>query len=127
LAHLLDIRCIMNNHHKINYIEIPVKDVTASKQFFSQVFAWQFVDYGQDYACIKDAGIAGGLFKSSSTVSIAQGSVLLVIYSDNLAASQRAIEKAGGVITMPTFSFPGGRRFHFSDINNNEYGVWSEK
>ncbi|VVT23323.1 Glyoxalase family protein [Marinobacter salarius] len=24
------------------------------------------------------------------------------------------------------FSFPGGRRFHFSDPNGNEYAVWSE-
>ncbi|MFT6899346.1 MAG: putative enzyme related to lactoylglutathione lyase [Paraglaciecola sp.] len=117
----------MNNHHKINYIEIPVKDVAASKQFFSQVFAWQFVDYGEDYAVMVDAGIAGGLFKSSSSVSTAQGSVLVVIYSVDLAASQIAIEQAGGKIIKPIFSFPGGRRFHFSDINNNEYALWSDK
>jgi predicted enzyme related to lactoylglutathione lyase len=85
------------------------------------------VDYGEDYAGIKDAGIAGGLFKSSSTVSIAQGSVLLVTYSADLAASQRAIEKAGGRIIIATFSFSGGRRFHFSDIYNNEYALWSDK
>lgn len=24
------------------------------------------------------------------------------------------------------FSFPGGRRFHFSDPNGNEYAVWSD-
>jgi predicted enzyme related to lactoylglutathione lyase len=117
----------MNNHHKINYIEIPVKDITASKQFFPRVFAWQFVDYGEDYAGINDAGIAGGIFKSSATVSTAQGSVLLVIYSADLAASKSAIEQAGGKIIKPIFSFPGGQRFHFSDVNNNEYALWSDK
>jgi N-acetylglutamate synthase-like GNAT family acetyltransferase len=24
------------------------------------------------------------------------------------------------------FSFPGGRRFHFSDPNGNEFAVWSD-
>ena len=117
----------MNKHHKINYIEIPVKEVAASKQFFCKVFGWQFVDYGEDYACIVEAGIDGGLFKSDGTVSTDQGSVLLVIYSADLAASQSAIEQAGGKIIKPIFSFPGGRRFHFSDPNLNEYALWSDK
>ena len=33
---------------------------------------------------------------------------------------------ADGKITKPTFEFPGGRRFHFSDPNGNELAVWSE-
>jgi predicted enzyme related to lactoylglutathione lyase len=27
---------------------------------------------------------------------------------------------------VPTFEFPGGRRFHFSDGAGNLLGVWSE-
>jgi hypothetical protein len=26
----------------------------------------------------------------------------------------------------PIFSFPGGRRFHFTDPSGNELAVWSE-
>jgi predicted enzyme related to lactoylglutathione lyase len=26
----------------------------------------------------------------------------------------------------PIFSFPGGRRFHFTDPSGNEYAAWSE-
>ena len=37
------------------------------------------------------------------------------------------IEKAGGSILKAIFSFPGGRRFHFSDPNGNEYAVWTDK
>jgi predicted enzyme related to lactoylglutathione lyase len=33
---------------------------------------------------------------------------------------------AGAVITKPIFSFPGGRRFHFTDPSGNELAVWSE-
>jgi predicted enzyme related to lactoylglutathione lyase len=37
------------------------------------------------------------------------------------------VRKAGGKITKPTFSFPGGRRFHFADPSGNELAVWSDR
>ena len=48
---------------KINYIEIPVKNVAESKALFHQAFDWTFTDYGDDYASINNAGIDGGLFR----------------------------------------------------------------
>ncbi len=117
----------MSAHHKINYIEIPVKALASSKAFFNQVFGWQFVDYGDDYAAIQGAGIDGGLFVSEHSVSTDNGSVLVVLYSDDLSQSQSDIEAAGGRIKVPTFEFPGGHRFHFCDGNNNEYAIWSDK
>ncbi|HEY2179092.1 MAG TPA: VOC family protein, partial [Caulobacteraceae bacterium] len=35
------------------------------------------------------------------------------------------VEAAGGRISRPIFSFPGGRRFHFTDPGGNELAVWS--
>jgi predicted enzyme related to lactoylglutathione lyase len=49
-----------------------------------------------------------------------------VIYSSDLEATQQAVRAAGGTITRPIFSFPGGRRFHFTDPSGNELAVWSE-
>lgn len=117
----------MSQHHKINYIEIPVKALASSKAFFNQVFGWEFVDYGDDYAAITGAGIDGGLYVSEHNVSADKGSVLVVLYSDDLAQSQTKIEAAGGTIKTPTYEFPGGRRFHFYDGNKNEYAIWSDK
>lgn len=117
----------MTQHHKINYIEIPVKALASSKAFFKQVFGWSFVDYGDDYAAIQGAGIDGGLYSSDKKVSTQTGSVLVVLYSDDLAATEKAIVAAGGAIIVPTFEFPGGYRFHFIDENENEYAVWSDK
>jgi len=37
-----------------------------------------------------------------------------------------AVTAAGGEIVRPIFSFPGGRRFHFTDPAGNELAVWSE-
>jgi hypothetical protein len=117
----------MSQHHKINYIEIPVKALASSKAFFNQVFGWTFVDYGDDYAAIIGAGINGGLYVSEYNVSVDKGSVLVVLYSNNLAQSQALIKSAGGTIKTPTFKFPGGYRFHFCDGNDNEYAVWGDK
>jgi predicted enzyme related to lactoylglutathione lyase len=39
---------------------------------------------------------------------------------------ERRVKQAGGKIVRPIFSFPGGRRFHFSDPSGNELAVWSD-
>ena len=112
---------------KINYIEIPVKNVTESKAFFHQAFDWTFTDYGDDYASIDNAGIDGGLYKSDQTVSTKTGSVLVVMYHHDLIAIRDKLVSLGATIIEPIFSFPGGKRFHFSDKNNNEYAIWTDK
>ena len=116
----------MNEHEKINYIEFPAKDIPAVKTFFSAIFGWKFEDYGPDYVAFSDEGVDGGFFKSDQASTTANGSTLAVFYSNDLASTQAKIEKAGGTIVLAIFSFPGGRRFHFSDPNGNEYAVWSD-
>jgi hypothetical protein len=49
-----------------------------------------------------------------------------VLYSADLKATEEAIVAAGGSIIVPTFQFPGGRRFHFADGVGNVLAVWSE-
>ena len=111
----------MNKHEKINYVEFP-----ATKQFFSDVFNWSFVDYGPDYSAFSGAGLDGGFFKSDLNSSTDKGSALIVFYSSNLESTQTKIERADGSIIKPVYSFPGGRRFHFSDPSENEFAVWSD-
>ncbi|WP_396587359.1 VOC family protein [Bermanella sp. R86510] len=111
---------------KINYIEMPSRDLDATKKFFSDAFGWSFIDHGDEYMAIENAGIDGGFFKSENVATTQNGSVLVVLYSNNLEASLKNVMQAGGNIVQDIFSFPGGRRFHFSDPNGNEYAVWSE-
>ena len=117
----------MNNHEKINYIEFPAKDFDATKDFYSSVFGWSFVDYGPEYMSFDESGFAGGFYLSELKSSKEQGAALIVFYSKNLPNTQSKIESAGGSIIIPTFSFPGGERFHFSDPNGNEFAVWSDQ
>lgn len=116
----------MPESHKINYIEMPTPDISVTKRFFSSVFDWQFVDYGDSYVAIQNAGIDGGFFLSKTVMHSDNGSALVVLYSRQLAQTQETVKAAGGRISKPIFDFPGGRRFHFICPAGNEFAVWSE-
>jgi predicted enzyme related to lactoylglutathione lyase len=118
----------MNQPERINYLEFPTTDLEASKNFFQQVFGWEFVEYGPDYAAFSaaSAGIDGGFYRSELKAKTETGSVLVVLFSPSLEVTLSQIETAGGHIVKPIFSFPGGRRFQFLDPSGNEFAVWSD-
>lgn len=116
----------MSNHEKINYVEFPASDLLATKKFFQEVFEWSFEDYGPEYTAFSNSGLDGGFFKSSNQAITENGSALVVLYSNDLEATQTKIQQSGGKITKSIFSFPGGRRFHFTEPSGNELAVWSD-
>lgn len=116
-----------NEHEKLNYVEYPAANIQATKAFFMQAFGWSFQDYGSDYAAFSDQGLDGGFYKADLKSITSNGSALLVFYSRDLDATLDKVKKSGGVIVKPIFSFPGGRRFHFTEPSGNEFAVWSEK
>lgn len=116
----------MKTHQHINYIEMPSRDLEATKAFFQSAFSWEFRDFGPDYCDFSNDGIDGGFFRTDAAMNSEQGSALIVLYSSDLAASQSAVEAAGGSICKATFDFPGGRRFHFREPSGNEFAIWSE-
>jgi len=117
----------MNQHEKINYVEFPAIDLTATKEFFENTFGWRFTDYGPDYSAFTDQGLDGGFYQSDLSCTSVKGSALIVFYSNELEQTQAKIQHAGGIIVKSTFSFPGGHRFHFNDPCGNEFAVWSDK
>lgn len=112
-------------HEKIDYVEFPSIDLDKTKAFFSSTFNWNFTDYGPEYTAFSNEGLDGGFYKSELVASCDSGSALLVFFSKDLEQTQLKIESNGGKIVKPIFSFPGGRRFHFTDPNGNEYAVWT--
>tara|TARA_R110001599_G_scaffold226761_1_gene425863 strand:- start:5674 stop:6033 length:360 start_codon:yes stop_codon:yes gene_type:complete len=116
----------MKETGKINYVEIPSRDLEATKAFFTSVLEWSFIDYGPEYVAIENAGLDGGFYKSDKVSSPESGSVLVVLYSSELEATIKNVISSGGKVVQDIFDFLGGRRFHFTDPNGNEYAVWSE-
>ena len=115
----------MSKHHHFNYIELPSTDIAAMKAFYSAVFGWGFIDYCPTYAAITGAGVDGGFDADAGARKPSDQGALVVLYSDDLEASEQGVKAAGGEITAPIFSFPGGRRFHFKDPSGNELAVWT--
>lgn len=95
------------------------------KAFYTAVFGWSYVDYGPKYAAITGAGVDGGFDADAGARKPSNQGALVVLYSEDLEATQEAVINAGGEITIPIFDFPGGRRFHFSDPSGNELAVWT--
>jgi predicted enzyme related to lactoylglutathione lyase len=116
------------NHHKIHYIELAASDMGRAKEFYSTVFGWEFKDWGPEYIDFPSGsgGIAGGFRLRKPEENSGSAAPLVVLYSKDLKATEAAIVAAGGAIVVPTFEFPGGRRFHFSDGVGNVLAVWSE-
>lgn len=116
----------MPAHEKINYVELAAHDLEATKAFFTKAFGWSFVDYGPDYTSFADEGVDGGFFRSDLKSSPQTGGALIIFYSAELEATEEKVKAAGGLIVQDIFSFPGGRRFHFTEPSGNEFAVWSD-
>lgn len=113
---------IKNNH--INYVEFMAKDLEKIKAFYSGAFRWTFTDYGPTYTAFSNGGLEGGFEKTEKS---AINGALIVLYHQNLDQIKSLIITFGGKITKDIFSFPGGKRFHFTDPSGNELAVWSDK
>ncbi len=113
-------------HHKINYVELPAHDLTATKEFFEKTFHWRFEDYGPDYCAFHDAGLDGGFYRANLKSDPLHGGALVVLYSDTLEETLAQVQANGGYIVQAIFDFPGGRRFHFTEPSGNEFAVWGE-
>ena len=109
---------------RVDYVEFRTTDIEATKKFYSEVFGWEFTDYGPDYTSFTDGRLGGG-FEAASEVRA--GGPLVVLYATDLAAIEAGIRENGGRIVRETFEFPGGRRFHFTDPSGNELAVWSDR
>ena len=105
---------------RINFIELPGRDLGAARAFYSTVFGWELTDYGPSYSCTTTGDVDLGL---QGDMSEAPAMPLPVVLVDDVEAAQGAVEAAGGSISKPIFSFPGGRRFHFLDPNGLELAI----
>lgn len=117
----------MHADQKIDYVELPARDLERAKVFYSDVFGWTFEDYGPDYCAFNDGHLDGGFYRTDLSSSAASGAALVIVYAADLEGTRARVLDHGGTLVRDIFSFPGGRRFQFADPNGNELGVWSEE
>jgi predicted enzyme related to lactoylglutathione lyase len=113
----------MPTPNQICYVEFYAKDLDKTKAFFTAVFGWTFTDYGPDYTVFGNTEFGGGFARGDRRSRLADGSVAVVIFTRELEKMCDEVVARGGSITEPIFSFPGGRRFHFTEPSGNELAV----
>lgn len=111
----------MREDGKIDYIEQPGGDLKVTKAFYEQAFGWTFQDWGDDY-CAFGEGLDGGFSSDADRVR----TPLVILYAKDLEAMEARVKEAGGKVVRQIFSFPGGRRLHFTDPAGNELAAWSD-
>ena len=111
---------------KVDYIEYPCGDFDVVQSFYEKAFGWSFMDYGPEYRAFPDGQINGVFRRADLCSSAKTGAALVILYAEDLESTRDKIVASGGSIIEEIFSFPGGRRFHFADPNNNELAVWSD-
>ncbi|HBQ33710.1 MAG TPA: glyoxalase [Ochrobactrum anthropi] len=109
---------------KLDYLEMPAANgsLDATKSFYARAFGWSFTDYGPTYSAFSE-GLDGGFDADGQ----ATAKPLPILFAARLESALEAVTEAGGTIVKPIFSFPGGRRFHFTDPAGNELAVWSDR
>lgn len=106
---------------RLNYVELPVKDVAETKAFYETAFGWSLTDFGPTYAATLTGDVDIGL---QADASEAPRAPLPILHVADLDAALRQVTSAGGRVSKSIFSFPGGRRFHCVDPSGNEIAVW---
>jgi uncharacterized protein len=115
---------------RIDYIEFSVGDIARSRDFYGKAFGWSFRDCGPNYCEFNDGRVTGGFIlggDGNPGGPIKLGGPLVILCADDLVEAQRQLDRAGATIVKPIFSFPGGRRFHFTDPDGYELAVWTDK
>ncbi|TFI56745.1 VOC family protein [Sphingomonas parva] len=102
---------------RLNYVELPVRDVGAATAFYEAAFGWSMTAFGPTYAATLTGDTDVGLQGDPAEATRAP---LPVIEVEDLEAALAAVQGAGGTIVRPIFAFPGGRRFQFLDPSGNE-------
>ena len=102
---------------RLNYVELPVREIGGAKEFYEQVFGWELTAFGPTYAATVTGDTDVGL---QADMEEATGAPLPVIEVDDLEETLRAVQDAGGAVTRQIFAFPGGWRFQFVDPSGNE-------
>lgn len=102
-------------------VEFPTTSAEESARFFNHAFAWPGTNYGPDYIDVGAPPIPLGF---QADLVDAPASPLVVIEVADLDDGRSRVERAGGVVTVEPFDFPGGRRLHFREPGGNEIAIW---
>ena len=114
-------------HGKICYLEIPSKTAESSAEFYSSIFNWKVRPRGDGNLAFDDTGGVRGTWVKESDRTPGERTRTYIMV-DDIAATLKQIETAGGRVTTPRKEIgPGMGAFAaFLDPVGNEFGLYEE-
>jgi len=111
--------------HKIIHVELAAKDRKALSKFYADVFGWEMMHIDDmNYTTFKAGDGVGGGFNPVNEQNPA-GTVLVYIETDDITASLKDVQKAGGTIISPEMEIPNTGKFGiFRDPQGNMIGLY---
>jgi predicted enzyme related to lactoylglutathione lyase len=114
--------------NSIVHFEIPTDDLKRAKKFYEKAFGWKITDpskMGYWTVETKDKGkegINGGMMERK----MPEQAFMNYIGVENIDASLKKVEKAGGSVTMPKMEVGQGMGWIavFKDTENNMMGFY---
>lgn len=109
------------------WLDISVPDVSAAKDFYGAVLAWDFEDKGENYGnyvvASRNGADAAGLGPQQSPDQPVGW--MMYLASDDAAATAAAVRDNGGQVLMEPMEMPGlGHMFIAADPQGAAFGVW---
>src|SRR3954464_13775144 len=112
------------SHGKICYLEIPATAAEDSAEFYRSIFGWKVRTRGDGALAFDDPGGVSGTWVAEQDRTPDE-TTRAYIMVDDIDATMKQIEKAGGRITMKKSPLPGGSWFAiFVDPVGVEFGLY---
>lgn len=113
-------------HGKICYLEIPANAPADSAKFYGDIFGWTVRKRGDGNLAFDDpSGVSGTWVAASDRTPDETTRTYIMV--DDIDATVRQIESAGGRITTKKSAIPGGGHFAiFTDPVGVEFGLYEE-
>ena len=110
------------------HFEIAGKDARKTREFYSELFGWEFQSFDNDYVTVaaasKENAIGGGVFQARDFPPYATFYVAV----ESLEATLKQVESLGGKTIVPPMPIPGMGAFAmFHDIDGNLIGIFQSK
>ena len=114
-------------YNKVGYIEIPTDNIEETKEFYSNMFGWEYEKSkeggGEKYWLIKNAGVKGAITSKRENNQTPTFYIMVESIDDFIAKSQ----KQGAKVIVNKQEISEGFYATLQDKQKNTFGLWESK
>jgi predicted enzyme related to lactoylglutathione lyase len=114
-----------NNNHPLGHFEIPADNTNTLKNFYSNLFRWQFKEHEQikDYWMITNAGISGGIMKKENPRQI----TTMFVEVESIDNYMQKAQELDAKVIKNKQEITNGFYAVMEDPQGNTFGIWQNK